>query len=94
MEHFFSSNSGEDQKRKKKVFTKTETLFFPQIQVETSTQMQTRVKLLGGDADVDHTQIIGGIQSNFQGNIPPSPPPPPPPRVSAPLSANKEGSKG
>ena len=24
-------------------------------------QMQTRVKLLRGDADVDHSQIIGGI---------------------------------
>ena len=43
--------------------------FFSRIQVETCAQMQTKVKLLGGDADVDHYQIIGGIY---------------PPRVSAP----------
>ena len=34
--------------------------FFPRIQVEACAQIQTRVKLLGGDADVDNTQIIGG----------------------------------
>ena len=30
------------------------------IQVDTYAQMHTRVKLLGGDADADHTQAIGG----------------------------------
>ena len=39
--------------------------FFSRIQMETCAQMQNTVKLLGGDADVDHTQIIGGIQSNY-----------------------------
>ena len=37
--------------------------FFPQIQVDTYTQIHIRVKLLGGgggDADVDHSQTIGG----------------------------------
>ena len=42
--------------------------------------MQTTVKLLGV-ANVDHSQIIGGMQSNYKGGyIPPSP------LVSAPLS--------
>ena len=41
-------------------------------------------QIIGGDADVYHTQIIGGIQSNYWGDISPHPPPPPP-RVSAPL---------
>ena len=42
-------------------------------------------QVIGGGADVDHTQIIGGIQSNYWGEfIPPSP------RVSAPLIKNKK----
>ena len=41
--------------------------FFPRIQVNTYTQMYTRVKLLG-DADVDHTQTIEGVQSNYRGD--------------------------
>ena len=39
--------------------------FFPRIQVKTSAQMQPKVKLVGGDANADPTQIIGGIQSNY-----------------------------
>ena len=32
-------------------------------------------QIIGGDADVDHTQIIGGIQSKYWRDIsPPSPP--------------------
>ena len=32
-----------------------------------------RSQIIGGDADVDHTQILGGIQSNYCGGyIPPS----------------------
>ena len=56
MEHFYSSNSGEDQK--KKVFIETATLFFPKS---------------NGDqgSDADHTQIIGGILSNYWGIYPP-----------------------
>ena len=54
--------------------------FFPRIQLDTYAQMHTRAKLLGGDEDVDHTQTIGGIQSNYwEGFFPPIPPPPPPP---------------
>ena len=29
--------------------------FFSRVQVNTHAQMHTRVKFLGGDADVDHT---------------------------------------
>ena len=29
--------------------------------------------IIGGHADVDHTQIIGGIQSNYWGEISPHP---------------------
>ena len=49
--------------------------FFPRIQVDTYAQMYTKVKLKHqrGDADVDHTQTIGGIY---------------PPRVLAPLPAS------
>ena len=48
--------------------------FFRRIQMDTYVQMYTRVKLLRGDADVDNTQAIGGIQSNYWGGyIPPTP---------------------
>ena len=53
--------------------------------MDTYPQIHTRVKLLGGDADVDHTQTIGGIQPNYRGDISPRPP-----RVSAPLPSSKE----
>ena len=54
--------------------------FFPRIRVETCAQMQTRVKLLERDAQVDHTQIIGGDTVKLLGDISPQSP-----RVSAPL---------
>ena len=59
----FSPHSVEDEKNnkniKKSLYQKWNA-FFPRIQVKTCAQMHTRVKLLGGDADEDHTQIIGG----------------------------------
>ena len=76
MEHFFSRIQVKTERKKKGLHQKRNT-FFPRIQVETCAQMHTRVKLMGGggDADVYHTQIIGGIQSNYYGEyIPPSPP--------------------
>ena len=43
-----------------------------------------QIQIIVGDADVDHTQIIGGgIQSNYWGDISPIP------RVSAPLFVDK-----
>ena len=47
--------------------------FFPRILVVTYTQMHTRVKLLG-DADVDHTQTIGGDTVKLLGGYIPIPP--------------------
>ena len=58
MKHFFPKFRL--RPKKIKIFTKNGTLFFPRIKVDTFAQMYTRVKLLGGDADVDHTQTIGG----------------------------------
>ena len=58
---------------KKKVFIKNRTLF-PQIQVKTK-----KKKIIGGDADVDHSQTIGGDTAELLGVIYP-------PLVSAPLT--------
>ena len=44
---------------------------FPQIQEETHTQMHTRVKLLEGDAYVDHTQTIRGYTVDLLGDVSP-----------------------
>ena len=65
----FSPNSGEDKKRSLPEMEH----FFPRIQVDTYPQMHTRVKLLG-DADVDHTQTIGGDTVKLLGGYIPSPP--------------------
>ena len=56
-------------KTKKKVFTKSETLFSPNS-IGNLRSDAHRSQIFGGDADEDHTQIIGGDIS---------------PRVSAPL---------
>ena len=88
MEHFFSPNLGEDQKKrsssdiehffspilgeyqKKKVFSKNRKLFFPKF-----TLRCTPIQIIGGDADVDHSQTIGGDTAKLLGGyIPPSPP--------------------
>ena len=37
--------------------------------------MQSIVKFIGRDADVDHSQIIGGMQSNYWGGYIPRIPP-------------------
>ena len=39
------------------------------VQRSSSAQMQTKVKLLGGDADADHSQIIGGCSQTIGGDI-------------------------
>ena len=51
------------------------------VQTSSTAQMQTIVKLLGGeDADVDHSQITGGDAAKLLGGMhPPYPSPPPPP---------------
>ena len=61
-----SLKSGEDQR--KKVFTKNETLFFPEFKWITSLRCTPEWKYCEGDADVDHTQTIGGdtVKSGFR----------------------------
>ena len=68
----FSPNSGEDQK--KKGLHQQWNTSFPRIQVDTYAQMHTRVKLLWGDADVDHTQTIGGDTAKLLEGYIPHPP--------------------
>ena len=68
MEHFFYPNSGEDQK--KKVFTRNGTLFL-------STDLRSdahQSQIIGGDADEDHTQIVGGYTVKLLGDISSHPP--------------------
>ena len=57
LEHFISPNSGEDQK---KVFTKNGTLFSSNSSGDLRSDAH-QSQIIGGDADEDHTQIIGGI---------------------------------
>ena len=78
MEHFFSPNSGEDQKKKKQ--RKGIHQKFPPSGGLRSHAHQSQI--IGGDADEDHTQIIGGDTVKLLRGIYPLHPPP---RVSAPL---------
>ena len=52
----FLPHSGEDQKKEKKRSSSTIEHFFPQIYMLRCTPIQ----IIGGDADVDHSQTIGG----------------------------------
>ena len=71
MEHFYFPNSGEE---KKKVFTKNGTLFFRKFKWRSALRCTPdQSQIIGGEADEDHTQIIGGIQSNYWGGISPIP---------------------
>ena len=71
------SKVSEDPK-KQKVFTKNEALFSPNSGGHLRSDVH-QSQIIVGDADVDHTQSIGGIHSNYWG-VPSSPL-----RVSAPL---------
>ena len=75
-EHFFSPNSSEDQKKKR--YSARIEHFFPKF-----TLSCTPFQIIGRDAEVDHSQTMGGIQPNYLGDISAHPP-----RVSAPLPAN------
>ena len=71
MEHFFSPNSGEDQKTKKKPSPEMEHLFSPNSSTDLRSDAH-QSQIIGGDADDDHTQIVEEIQSNYLGGyIPP-----------------------
>ena len=52
--------------KKKGLYQKKEN-FVPQILVETCAQMHTKVKLLGGGANADYTQIIRGDKVKLLG---------------------------
>ena len=68
IKHFFSPILGEDQK-KKKVFSKNRILFLPKF-----TLSCTPIQIIGGNADVDHSQTIGGDTAKLLGRyILPSP---------------------
>ena len=75
MEHFFPQIQ---VKTKKKMSSPKMEHFFLQIQVDTYSQMPTRVKLLGGDADVDHRllKLLGEIIKLLGGIYLSHPPPP------------------
>ena len=65
--------------KKKKVFTKNGTLFFPNSSGHLRSDAH-QSQTIGEDADVDHTQTIGGVTVKLLGGyILPSP------RVPAPL---------
>ena len=67
-EHFFSPNSDEDQKKKRSSARIED--FFPKF-----TLSRTPIQIIGGDADVDHSQTIGWDTAKLLGGyIPPSPP--------------------
>ena len=56
MEHFFSRF----QVKKKKVFTKKGTFFSPNSSGDLRSDAH-QSQIIGWDADVDHTQIVGGM---------------------------------
>ena len=66
-EHFFSLILGEDQK---KDLQQEKNTFFPKF-----TLSCTPFQIIGGDAEVNHSQTIGGIQPNYGGGYIPSIPP-------------------
>ena len=68
----------------KKVFTKHGTLFSPNSRGHLRSDAH-QSQIIGGDADVNHTQTIGGDTVTLLGEIYP-----PSPRVSAPLVANRQ----
>ena len=79
MKHFFSPNSGEDQK--KRFSPGMEHLFSPYSSTDLrSDALQSQI--IRGDAGEDHTQSVGGIHSKYLGGYIPLPP-----RFSAPLCA-------
>ena len=76
MEHLFTPNSGEDQKKKKKKRSSPEMEHF--ISPNSSTDLRSdahQSQIIGGYADEDHTQIVGGYTVKLlRGIYPPHPP--------------------
>ena len=80
LDHDFVQLSKLSENQKKKVFTENGTLFSPNSSGHLRSDAHQR-PIIEGDADVDHTQTIGGDTVKLLGKIYP----PIPPRVSAPL---------
>ena len=71
MEHLFSPNLGEDQKKKRS--SPNLEIFFPEFKWTPTLRCAPESNCWGGDADVDHTQTIGGDTDKLLGGyIPPS----------------------
>ena len=71
MEHFFSPISGEDQNKKKRSSPKMGHFFSPNSSADLRSDAH-QSQIIGGDADEDHTQIIGGYTVKLLGGyIPP-----------------------
>ena len=66
MEHFFSPNSGEEQKKKSS--PKVEQFFSPNSSGYLRLDAH-QSQIVGGNADVDHTQTIWGGYSQIVGGI-------------------------
>ena len=60
----FSPNSDEDQKTKKRSSPEMEHIFSSNSSTDLRSDAH-QSQTIGGDADDDHTQILGGIQSNY-----------------------------
>ena len=74
MEHFFSPNSGEDQNQKKSSSPQMEHFFPPNSSGHLRSDAH-QSQIIGRDADVDHTQTIGGYSQIIGGvYITPIPP--------------------
>ena len=67
MEHFFSPILGEDQKKRSSARVEH---FFPKF-----TLSCTPFQIIGGDAEVNHSQTIGGDTAKLLGGYIPSIPP-------------------
>ena len=79
LDHDFVQVSKLSEDQKKRSSPKMEHCFPPNSSGDLRSDAH-RSQIIGRDADEDHTQIIGGIQSNYWGDI--SPP------ISAPLIVN------
>ena len=66
MEHFFPQIQVKTKKNKKGLHQK-----FPRFEVETCALMHTRVKLLEGMQMKTLIKLLGGIQSNYWGDVSP-----------------------
>ena len=68
MEHFFPQI--QEKTQKKRSSPKMETFFSPNSNRHLRSDAH-QSQIVGGDADVDDTQTIGGIKSNYWGIYPP-----------------------